>query len=93
VQRRVIRSVRTGSRKRDHCDGVCGSTSEERTICLLELFPPGIGNAQRRAIEVQVDGEMVWREFEIVTSFGSADEAAAYATEHGIDDMDLCPGE
>jgi hypothetical protein len=89
MQHRVVRRVRIGSRKRDHRDGVCGSTSDERMICLLELFPPGLGDVQRRAIQVQVDGEMVWREFEIVTSFASADEATVYATEHGVDDVDL----
>ena len=89
AQPRIIRSARTAVRKRDLMDGDGRPATEPSQICLLELFLPGSGTVQRRAIQVQVDGELVWREMEIVTSFGSRAEAIAYAAEHGIADVDL----
>lgn len=86
---RVIRSIGVGTRKRDHGDSACMPKSEDRRICLLELFPPGQGMAQRRAIQVRIDGELVWREFEIVRTFESTEKATAYASEHSIDDVAL----
>jgi hypothetical protein len=55
-------------------------------ICLLEINPPGLGMAQRRVMQVRIDGEEVWREFETVRVFDSAGEAQAYAQAHGVED-------
>ena len=86
---RIIRRIRTARRKRDAdaCDDPQETSSE--AICLLELFSPGSGVMQRRAIEVSLDGERVWLEFEIVTSFESVEAALTYAHEHGIEHVDI----
>ena len=38
-----------------------------RKYCLLDICPDG--NAARRVIEVEIDGEKVWREFDIIKVF------------------------
>jgi hypothetical protein len=42
------------------------------------------GNAARPVIEVEIDGEKVWREFDIIKVFETYDEAIAYAEVHKI---------
>ena len=54
-------------------------------ICLLDICPPGVGELQRRVIQVNVDGEEVWREFDVVRAFESEAEARAYADENWIE--------
>jgi hypothetical protein len=44
---------------------------------------------QRRVLEVVVDGEACWREYDVVRSYADEAEALAYAAEHGITDVDL----
>jgi hypothetical protein len=56
----------------------------EGKYCLLEIMPPG--NAQRRVIELEVNGQKVWREFEAIKVFASIDEARQYAADHHIHD-------
>ena len=56
-------------------------------ICLLELFPPGSGLMQRRMIQVDVGGEQVWREYEVVRTFADEQEAREYAASKGIEDV------
>ena len=86
---RVIRRVRVA-----HCKlgpVQCEDCREDltRAICLLALYPPGSGLMQRRAIEVTLEGQAVWREFEIVRRFANEAEARCYASEHGIDDVEV----
>jgi hypothetical protein len=57
--------------------------------CLLDICPPNAGMEQRRVIEVTLDGETTWREFDVVRVFEDAREAEAYAAENGITDTDL----
>lgn len=58
-------------------------------LCLLDVAPPDRGKLQRRVTQVEVDGEVVWREFDIVRMFDDAAQALAYAEEHGIRDVQL----
>ena len=48
-------------------------------ICLLDIAPPHIGEIQRRVIEVELEGETVWREFDIIRTFETEEEAREYA--------------
>jgi hypothetical protein len=56
-------------------------------ICLLDICPPDAGQIQRRVIEVAVDGETEWREFDVVRVFADEEEAIAYAAQNGIEDV------
>ena len=89
MSRRIIRKIRLAHCKKGPllCEK-CREMNVEK-ICLLETFPPGMGMAQRRMIQVERDGEEVWREFEIVTAFDSEGEAREYAARNGIDDMEF----
>jgi hypothetical protein len=58
-------------------------------ICLLDICPPRVGEIQRRVIQVNVEGEEVWREFDIVRAFESEEEAREYASRNGIKDMEF----
>jgi hypothetical protein len=53
-----------------------------RKYCLLDICPAG--NAARPVIEVEIDGEKVWREFDIIKIFETCDKAIAYARAHKI---------
>ena len=85
----IIRSIRLAHCKRgpEACDK-CRAMDIER-YCLLDVSPPNAGMEQRRVIEVTVDGETTWREFDVVKVFRDAQEAAAYAAHNGIGDTDL----
>jgi hypothetical protein len=52
-------------------------------LCLLEVFPPDAGLMQRRLIEVELEGETVWRAFDVLRVFEDEEEARAYAREQG----------
>jgi hypothetical protein len=56
-------------------------------VCLLALFAPDEGLMQRRLIEVQVEGETVWRAFDVLRVFADEEEARAYARKRGITDV------
>ncbi len=58
-------------------------------ICLLDIAPPDQGMVQRRVIELQIDGERAWREFDVIRVFADEAEARAYAAANGIDDIDM----
>ncbi len=62
---------------------------EAGRICLLEIAPPDAGMMQRRVIEVTVDGESLWREFDIVRSFDDEEQAITYARENGVGDIEV----
>jgi hypothetical protein len=62
---------------------------DEGRLCLLEIFPPDAGLAQRRLIELEVAGEAVWQAFEVVRVFADEAEARLYAEEKGIADVEL----
>jgi hypothetical protein len=85
----AIRRVRIAHCKRgpSRCDK-CREMDAER-ICLLEIWPPGEGEMQRRVLSMEENGVQVWREFDIVRSFESGEEAQIYAEQHGIDDVEL----
>jgi hypothetical protein len=85
----IIRKIRLAHCKRgpQNCEK-CRQMDAER-FCLLDICPPNAGLEQRRVIEIMVDGEPAWREFDVVRVFRDADEAAAYAAQNGIEDTDL----
>jgi len=58
-------------------------------ICLLNIAPEDAGLAQRRMIEVQVGGETVWKEFDIVRTFVDEEEALGFARSNNITDIKL----
>jgi hypothetical protein len=62
---------------------------DEGKICLLDIAPPDQGQIQRRVIEVEIDGNSEWREFDIVKAFESTENAQAYADEHAIRDVQI----
>lgn len=56
-------------------------------ICLLDIAPPQAGEVQRRVIEVEIEGQRAWREFDIVRLFDDQEEAGQYAQDNGIQDV------
>jgi hypothetical protein len=89
VGRYIIRRVRLAHCKLgpERCEE-CREMDEERP-CLLEIFPPGAGLMQRRVMELEVEGEAVWRAFEVVKVFADEAEARVYGEEKGIADVEL----
>ncbi|MBN1935018.1 MAG: hypothetical protein JW934_10155 [Anaerolineae bacterium] len=85
----IIRTIRMAHCKRgpERCEK-CREMNVER-ICLLDVDPPRQGELQRRAIEVEIDGERTWREFDVVRVFETVGEARDYATVHHIGDVEL----
>ena len=85
----IIRKIRWAHCKRgpDVCER-CRDMNVHR-VCLLDVSPPRQGEVQRRVMRVHLDGEWVWREFDIVRVFDSAEAATGYADENGIEDIDL----
>ena len=66
----------------------CREMNIER-ICLLDIDPPNAGLIQRRTMQFEVGGELVWREFDVLRSFESVDKALDYAEKHGVKDVSL----
>ena len=66
----------------------CRAMDTER-ICLLDVRPPNAGKLQRRIIELKVDDETVWREYDIVKTFDSEQDAMTYAAANAIEDVQL----
>ena len=85
----IIRKIRWAHCKRgpDLCEQ-CRETNFDR-VCLLDISHPRQGEVQRRVIRVHIEGEWVWREFDIAGVFESAEAALGYAGENGIEDVDL----
>ncbi len=89
VQRYIIRRIRIAHCKKGPaaCEK-CREMDAER-ICLLDICPPDPGQVQRRIIEVEVDGEVMWCEFDVVRAFDSEQEAKEYAEREGIRDIEI----
>jgi hypothetical protein len=89
LPRYIIRRMRMAHCKRgpELCEQ-CRQMNVEK-ISLLDISPPHPGEMQRRVIAVRHGGEQVWREFDIVRTFETEQEARQYATEHGIEDVEL----
>ena len=85
----IIRKIRIAHCKKGPsiCDK-CRAMDAER-ICLLDICPPRVGEIQRRVIQVNMEGETVWREFDIVRAFESDEEAREYADHHAIEDVEF----
>lgn len=62
-----------------------------RKYCLLDLSPSGY--AARPVIQVEIDGEKAWREYDNIKIFDTYDEAFAYARQHNITFVKETPGE
>lgn len=89
MSRHIIRRIRLAHCKRGPsiCDK-CREMDAEK-ICLLDICPPNVGEIQRRVIQVNVEGEAVWREFDIVRVFDSEEEAKEYAARNAIEDIEF----
>ncbi len=89
MDRYVIRVVRTAHCKRgpDRCEEC--RRLDRAAICLLDLAPPDAGLVQRRVMPVEIGGETVWREYDVVRAFSDEAEARDYARAHGIADVVL----
>jgi hypothetical protein len=87
MPRHIIRRIRLAHCKRgpEVCEK-CREMNVER-ICLLDICLPDAGQVQRRVIEISVDGETEWREFDVVQMFADEQEAKAYAAQNGIKDV------
>jgi hypothetical protein len=84
----VIRKLRLAHCKRgpDICEE-CRAMDVAK-LCLLDVCPPRMGEIQRRIIKLQMHGEETWREFDIVRVFESEQEAAHFAAENQIEDVE-----
>jgi hypothetical protein len=58
-------------------------------ICLLDICPADAGLVQRRVIEVTIDGQTEWREFDVMRMFADEQEATSYAAQNGIENIDI----
>ncbi len=83
----IIRKIRLAHCKKgpDLCEK-CREMDVEK-ICLLDICPPHMGEIQRRVIQVEIEGEQAWREFDVVRTFESEVEAQSYADENGLEDV------
>lgn len=89
VPHQIIRRIRTA-----HCKkgpSRCPKCREfsDGTICLLELWPPDDGMAQRRLIPVNEDGQRTWYAYEVARKFDTVAEARAFAEQNAVDDVEL----
>ncbi|MDQ7824535.1 MAG: hypothetical protein RDV48_17160 [Candidatus Eremiobacteraeota bacterium] len=84
-RRFIIRKSAVAHCKRGPARCAKCAAAQERRYCLLELLPPG--EAQRRVIEVVIDGKKQFCEYETTRIFSSLPEAQAYAAQHGITDV------
>ena len=50
---------------------------------------PRVGDIQRRAIQVDGNGDKVWRDFDAVTTFEGQEEAREYARKNAVEDVEL----
>jgi hypothetical protein len=87
TKRYIIRAIKLAHCKRgpQRCEK-CREMDVEK-ICLLDIAPDDYGLLQRRMIEVEWEGERTLREFDIVKTFESEDEAREYARENHIADV------
>jgi len=85
----VIRRIRLAhcARGPERCEK-CREMDRE-AICLLDMDPPNQGIVTRRVIPLEVDGETVWREYDLVRVFESEAEAREYAAQNGVEDVEL----
>lgn len=89
LPRYIIRRIRMAhcSRGPERCEQ-CRQMNVEK-ISLLDISPPHPGEMARRVIAVQHGGEETWREFDVVRTFETEQEARQYAAEHGIEGVDI----
>lgn len=66
----------------------CSEVARER-VCLLDTLPTAHPEAARPVIACQEDGVTVWRTYDVVGEFATADEARDFARGQGIDDVGL----
>ncbi len=89
MTRYIIRRIRVAHCKRgpELC-ARCREMDSEK-ICLMDICPPNPGQEQRRVIEVTVNGESTWHEYDVVRVFDSEQEAKEFATRERIEDIEL----
>ena len=80
---------RIQKRKRIHCARgprgckTCAEYAKEDIYCLIELFPEP-GNMTRPMTEVEIEGEKMMCEFDIIKYFDSEKEARDYAEKNDV---------
>ena len=86
---KIIKRIRTAHCKLgpERCE-LCREMNEEK-ICLLDVDPPDKGMVQRRVIEVELNGETRWLEYDVLRSFASEAEARSFAADEKIRVVDL----
>ena len=85
----IIRKIRLA-----HCKkgpSLCAKCREMDVdkVCLLDIDPPRPGEVQRRVIQVDMEGQTVWREFDVARMFEDENEAKEYANQNGIEDVEF----
>ncbi|MBM4461285.1 MAG: hypothetical protein FJ011_26600 [Chloroflexi bacterium] len=89
MPRQIIRRVRTAHCKKGPSRCAKCREASDSAICLLELWPPDEGTAQRRLIALNRDGQRVWYAYEVAREFDTVAEAGAFAAQNAIDDVEL----
>ena len=83
--RRLIRRIRLAHCARGPKRCARCREADRAVIALLDLDPPRRGTTARRVIDVVVDGETRWLEYDLERVFESEVDARAFAAEHGVD--------
>ena len=89
MPRYLIRRIRLAhcARGPEQCEQ-CRALDRE-VPALLDVDPPNYGMVARRIIEIQTAEGPAWREFDVVRTFQDEREARAYASEHGVTDVEV----
>jgi len=80
----ILRRIRLAHCKRgpDRCE-TCRAWDVGRW-CLLDVSPSDPGMVQRRVIEVELEGELQWREYDVVRAFDDEAAARSYVAAEGL---------
>lgn len=85
MSRYIIKHIRLAHCKRGPARCAKCREMDVGKWCLLDIEPPDAGMAQRRVIQITLDGQETWREFDVAQVFESEADARAYACENSID--------
>ena len=91
MSRYIIRKIRLAHCKRGPARCKQCREMDAGRICLLDTEPPRPGESQRRLIQVHLDVEAFWREYDVVRLFANEAEAREFARENRIEDVSLVP--
>jgi hypothetical protein len=89
MPRQIIRRIRMAHCKKGPSRCAKCREAGAAAICLLELWPPDEGTAQRRLIALDRGGQRVWYAYDVIRRFAAEGEARAFAEQNAIDDVEL----